>query len=581
VHRNAALEAAIVAAPDDLAARLVYGDWLQGAGDIRGEWVTLSASVDATPTPRLRAAAVAFFDRHRRALLGEGAALLPAMWIGWRAGFIDELRLVPFDGLRGYARAVLALLAHPSCRFVRHVAFGVIPDVEAILAALCEQAPPLLESLLVDANIDVAAIATLPALRRLGLRASPMTVPLPELVELCTGRNQVDWIVSGGCPALAELVLRGRGTWQATAGVAQLVAALPRLRRLRLLDVRGVDGTLAALTSHAARLELIDISRGDLSGTGVSELLRWPAHVKVRALGCELSELQVAELRERFGDLATGESWIAHRVRTDGRAALRLVPGVGLELYNAGTNLSVNGREAEALPLLEAAVTLPAEGLDTWAWANVALAHERLGHFDDAELFGREGLLRAPREPNFYAIVLDALRRSGRNAEAEKLLLRAERAIATGSSRHAGGTAAACLLDCLFVLAQAGRHRDLLAMAKRHAKLVDDKRRPSVAALRAMSLVALGRRREARAVTQGVRKGPHVVIHHARAVMNVARPAVAIAELAKAKAGRYPEWHWIAVDPNLAPLRTHPDFIALVSGAGVEAGAATEVVRDR
>ena len=57
----------------------------------------------------------------------------------------------------------------------------------------------------------------------------------------------------------------------------------------------------------------------------------------------------------------------------------------------------------------------------------------------------------------------------------------------------------------------------------------------------------------------------HPVVHHARAVMKTNRPADAIAELAIAKAERYPEWHWIAVDPNLAPLRAHSEFIALVT----------------
>jgi len=176
--------------------------------------------------------------------------------------------------------------------------------------------------------------------------------------------------------------------------------------------------------------------------------------------------------------------------------------------------------------------------------------------------------------------VLDALRRSGRNSEAEGLLARAFKAIAAGVTSHAGGTAAACLLDCLFVLAQAGRHREVLAAAKRHAKLVDDKRRPSVESLRAMSLVALGRRREARAAMQRTRKATHLVVHHARAVMKLNRPADAIAELAIAQAGRYPEWHWVAVDPNLEPLRAHPGFTALVSGAGVEAQPGAEVGRD-
>ena len=37
IERNAELEAAIVGAPADLMPRMVYGDWLQDRGDLRGE----------------------------------------------------------------------------------------------------------------------------------------------------------------------------------------------------------------------------------------------------------------------------------------------------------------------------------------------------------------------------------------------------------------------------------------------------------------------------------------------------------------------------------------------------------------
>jgi len=590
---SAELEAAIIESPDDVAPRLVYGDWLQAQGDVRGEWVTLSASIEATALPHLRAAGVAFVERNRRALLGAGAQLLPGMWIGWRAGFIDELRLAPFTGQRGYARAACALLEHPSCRFVRCVALGEVPGAEAILARLGELRPPLLESVLVEPAIDSAPLAELRSLRRLGLDLAQPLCALPGLVELFVSAMASEWVLLEHWPVLEELAIDLGGRTVSSQTLERILARTPVLRRLRLLDARGVDGPIATLTPLAERLELLDLSHCDLGPRGVSELLRWPPHVKLRALRVDLPDVAVDQLRARFPDSAIStprggglrgirdegdaSAWLSYRVRSEGRAAVRLVPRAGLALYNLGTNHSLAHREAQAVPLLEAAVTLPALDMDTWAWANVALAHERLGHFDDAELFGREGLLRAPREPNFYAIVLDALRRSGRNADAEKLLPRAFKAIDAGVTRHAGGTAPACLLDCLFVLAQAGRHREVLAAAKRHATIIDDKRRPSVEALRAMSLVALGRRSEAREAMQRTRGATHLVVHHARAVMKLDRPADAIAELAIAQAGRYPEWHWVAVDPNLEPLRAHPGFTALVSGAGVEGEAGAEV----
>jgi len=44
-----------------------------------------------------------------------------------------------------------------------------------------------------------------------------------------------------------------------------------------------------------------------------------------------------------------------------------------------------------------------------------------------------------------------------------------------------------------------------------------------------------------------------------------ARARWAIAQLKKLRAKNYPEWHWIAVDPNLASLRELPSWKALQS----------------
>jgi uncharacterized protein (TIGR02996 family) len=46
---NDALAAAILAAPDDLNARLVFGDWLHQEGDPRGELIAVQARLESHP----------------------------------------------------------------------------------------------------------------------------------------------------------------------------------------------------------------------------------------------------------------------------------------------------------------------------------------------------------------------------------------------------------------------------------------------------------------------------------------------------------------------------------------------------
>ena len=45
--RDPALEQAIIDAPLDPVPRMVYADWLQAAGDRRGEWMALHAAIES------------------------------------------------------------------------------------------------------------------------------------------------------------------------------------------------------------------------------------------------------------------------------------------------------------------------------------------------------------------------------------------------------------------------------------------------------------------------------------------------------------------------------------------------------
>ncbi len=579
--RDPALEQAILDAPLDPVPRMVYADWLQAAGDRRGEWMALHAAIESDPkNVRLRSAAVDFLGSHLDLLLGPGKALLTGGWIGWRAGFIDELRIQQTHK-RGAVPAFAALLAHPSCRFVRCVGLGDLGQeaIDALVAA----APPLLDTVIaVDTsmraqNVDLDDLAAL-SIRRLGLHFAEITKPMPQLRELAgkLGGMFSAWITNGGCENLEQLTLDCAG---GLGRISQILPAVPRLRRLRLLHLRSSDPEtshrrLQAITA-LHQLELLDLSHSEIGDAEVEPLMGWrdltlilhrtafSSDALARLAKSGVTVIASPGTSQLDDDHEPG-GWLHHRLATDGRDGLQLMPGIGSTLFNIGTHHSIHGDPKDATLLLDASLTFPNEHLKTWSWANAAIAHERLHEFDDAELIAREGLLRTPKEPNLYAIIVDALRRTGRLAEAEALLPRALASIEAkpGPGAHSGGRAA-CLVDVLFVLAQAGRHAEVIELADEHATLVNQRR--EIYAIVAMSLVALRKLLDARTAL-GKADGSQypAVVAHAKAVVALAakRPDLprALQFLHDAKAVPYPEWHWIAKDPNLAKLAKMPAF---------------------
>lgn len=577
--REPALEQAILDAPLDPVPRMVYADWLQAAGDRRGEWMALHAAIEAEPkNVRLRSAMVEFLGSHRDLLLGAGKSLLTGGWIGWRAGFIDELRIQP-SHKRGTLEAFEALLAHPSCRFVRCVGLGNLG--QAAIDALVAAAPPLLESVVVvDSDMraedsDVDALLALPALRRLGLRVSNIKARAPQILEVAASISGwiPAWLIDGGAPNLERLTL----DCQLEARyLPRILAALPKLKELRLLHV---DATTLP-EAFPPGLELVDLSYGRIGDGDVHRFVGWKGLqlilLRTRVSADAIARLTASGVRvtASVGDSSLDRdqqpgSWLHHRIAVDGRAGLQLMPAIGRLLFNIGTHHSLHGDPEDATPLLDASLTFPNEHLKTWAWANAAIAHERVLEFDDAELIAREGLLRTPKEPNLYAIVVDVLRRTGRLAEAIAMLPRALSSIkaAPGPGAHSGGRGA-CLADVMFVLAQAERHDEVIELAGEYASLVEQ--RTDMHAIVAMSLVALGDVPEARKALAKAAGSRFPGVHaHAKAVVALAarKPDLsrAIEHLRAAKQARYPEWHWIAKDKNLAKLARHAGFTALVS----------------
>jgi uncharacterized protein (TIGR02996 family) len=586
--RDAALEAAVIEAPLDPVPRMVYADWLQAAGDRRGEWMALSSAIENDPkNVRLRSLAVEFLGDHTELLLGGGKSLLTGAWIGWRGGFIDEVRVQGYDKAKGIVEAFAALLAHPSCRFVRCVGIGDLGgDAQAAVDVLAEAAPPLLETVVVcdamsvTAPVDIDTLAALPRLRRLGLFHANVARPLPRLKALSfrLGQRTGEWVASSMCPSVESLTIDCRDVESPLESLTRVLRATPVVRELRLLHLNEADAVMEAVAT-LRKLETVDVSHSTLTDAGAQKLRK---DVRVVALRSVVSSdvatrigAVVSRPNGRSGrmdrveyDQEAAGGWLVHQMANGGRESVALMPGIGSALFSVGTHHSMNGQAAISTLLLDASLTLPNVNVKTWAWANAAIAHERVLELDDAELIAREGMLRAPREPNLYAIVVDALRRSDRLEQALKLLPKAFASIRApkGPGAHTGGPPA-CLADCLLVLAQAGRHREVLDQAEKYADVAPLK--PHIFAIVAMSQVALGKIEDARASMKKTDPdGLAGLDAHARAVMTLVakRPKLdtAVALLRECKEARYPEWHWIAKDPNLAKLADVPEFVALL-----------------
>jgi uncharacterized protein (TIGR02996 family) len=115
-----ALEAAIVAAPDEIAPYLVYADWLQAAGDPRGAFITQAREMLGEKDP----ARFMVLKKEQNALL----AAHQTAWLG--AELVERLACVKLDWHLGFLRrAVVALPTDAP-------ALLYVPDaVEALIAA--------------------------------------------------------------------------------------------------------------------------------------------------------------------------------------------------------------------------------------------------------------------------------------------------------------------------------------------------------------------------------------------------------------------------------------------------------------
>jgi uncharacterized protein (TIGR02996 family) len=271
---NEELAARITEAPDDATARAVFGDWLQQAGDPRGELVQLQLQREARPDDRALAHREGVFvRRYRRYLLGP-LADHDGVQMGWSAGFLERLDAPP--------AMFLEAAAHPSLRFLRRLRVrgnqiaplaGHLPAQLVALELAGDHGgapePPVLHEL-VDGvaaleELTIAIVATvidLGALRLPHLR----TLRLDEWASIAGPDH--GW--RDAFPALERVSLTCRPrqpSEDAEPAFALLAHPPPRLTSLHLTNThagawlrRLVDAPLLA------QLTALDLSGADLEG---------------------------------------------------------------------------------------------------------------------------------------------------------------------------------------------------------------------------------------------------------------------------------------------------------------------------
>ena len=309
---NPELEAAILAEPDARERWLVYADWLQAAGDPRGELMMLDHALAAGGAPPDAQ------ERRRELIERYADFLLPSslqQHVGdrespcaatWRLGFLDSLRLAGAhdDGESDPGALVLEALQHPSARFLRELAIGPVSsfDYGEVVREIAAAAPPLLRSLhLADFTWDDCELSwtslgdvsplypALPRLERLILRGGSMElgrIVLPALrsFEVQTGglsAASIRSITTAEWPELRALRIwfgqAGYGAEGDLTSIAPILAGegLPRLETLGLMNAEFASSICDALPDAPVLrgLRVLDLSMGTMTDAAARRLV--------------------------------------------------------------------------------------------------------------------------------------------------------------------------------------------------------------------------------------------------------------------------------------------------------------------
>jgi uncharacterized protein (TIGR02996 family) len=317
--RNAELEKAILVNPDDPEPYLVYADWLQGQGEIRGELIVLQ---HARKTKEANALIRKFGDW----FLGSFEKTKPQMFtLEWQYGYIKKATIgwSPFtydledeyDEDEGgedpqevewpdrCKQLLTDFLKLPSAQFLQELELGCIPgeglmDSGPLAEAIEAAKPPCLRKLYISNTGDWGISSTRTAipdsksikgLRSLYVRGGNVTIgklDLPELVEFkiqsgSLHAGELKAIATAKWPKLETLeIWCGDPNYGATGGVKELApifaaTGLSKLRHLRLKNCPFADEAVAKLIKSKIlpQLETLDLSMGNLSDRGVDTMV--------------------------------------------------------------------------------------------------------------------------------------------------------------------------------------------------------------------------------------------------------------------------------------------------------------------
>lgn len=278
--RNPALEKAISADPNDADAYSVYGDWLQGQGDPRGELIALQLANKTKQANALIAKQADYFlgglADHTKTYDGEDEDTFT-----WKFGFIHALRLShnhyaneEFEG--SLAEILDLVLRHPSGRFLAEITFAFNNDpnendLQDLIDLLAKKAPPTLRKLHFgdykyagggavgqygnDTEISWYSIGNLGKLWK----------AVPNLTTLITQGGSSESCMAGGfalgkleLPSLRHLEVRTGGLEKVNAK-AIATAKLPSIEHLDIWygeENYGGDATLKDVQLLIARTDL-------------------------------------------------------------------------------------------------------------------------------------------------------------------------------------------------------------------------------------------------------------------------------------------------------------------------------------
>ena len=313
---NAKLEAAIEADPDDPGAYVVYADWLQAQGDIRGELIVLQHANKTAPAKKL-------IEQNKEHFYGKAADLqdmleaYPYEPLGkpttWRWGYLESLWISmkkERSSMYGSAtkdevdpdEALEWLLDHPSTRFLRELTVGILSyegnGYDNTVKVIGKKPRATIRKLTLgdfyseETELNWSDIGNcnplykgVPNLESLTLRSGSMKlgkIDLPKLMELTiiTGgldRGSLAAICDAKWPRLERLSLQlGNETKFKLKDLEPIMdgKAFPKVRHLGLANADGTDQICEWLAASkiASQLESLDLSKGTMGEAGANVL---------------------------------------------------------------------------------------------------------------------------------------------------------------------------------------------------------------------------------------------------------------------------------------------------------------------